>query len=143
MDARVLSFLLLAKKSTYAAHGAEASSSRPNSHDLTFAEGDLQYIDTYLGGTHFAGEEAVWQDGMPVWSMNYCGASLARASAAIFSKAPCCASRKMRRIAGRTYIAKAIWSTAVKRMATSTGFRGMRRSACMMCAYMSASITAA
>lgn len=73
MDARVLSFLLLAKKSTYAAHGAEALSSRPNSHDLTFAAGDLQYIDTYLGGTHFAGEEAVWQDGKPVWSMNYCG----------------------------------------------------------------------
>ena len=73
MDARVLSFLLLAKKSTYAAHRAEALSSRPNSHDLTFAAGDLQYIDTYLGGTHFAGEEAVWQDGKPVWSMNYCG----------------------------------------------------------------------
>lgn len=73
MDARVLSFLLLAKKSTYAAHGAEATASRPGSHDLTFAEGDLLYIDTYLGGTHFAGEEAVWKDGTPVWSMNYCG----------------------------------------------------------------------
>ena len=73
MDSRVLSFLLHAKKSTYAAHGAEAPSSRPNSHDLTFAEGDLLYIDTYLGGAQFAGEEAVWQDGKPVWSMNYCG----------------------------------------------------------------------
>jgi hypothetical protein len=33
----------------------------------------LLYIDTYLGGLSFAGEEAVWEKGVPVWSMNYCG----------------------------------------------------------------------
>lgn len=73
MEERILSFLLRAKKSTYAAHGAEAPSSRPASHDLRYAEGDLLYIDTYLGGLWFAGEEAVWEKGVPVWSMNYCG----------------------------------------------------------------------
>jgi hypothetical protein len=73
MDQRILSFLLRAKKSTYAAHGAEARASRPASHDLRYAEEDLQYIDTYLGGLSFAGEEAVWENGVPVWSMNYCG----------------------------------------------------------------------
>jgi hypothetical protein len=73
MDQDILLFLLRAKKNTYAAHGAEAPSSRPNSHDLMYTEGDLQYIDTYIGGPQFAGEEAVWRCGMPVWSMNYCG----------------------------------------------------------------------
>jgi hypothetical protein len=73
MEQHLVSFLLRAKKSTYAAHGAEAPSSRPNSHDLRYAEGDLLYIDTYLGGLSFAGEEAIWVDGVPVWTMNYCG----------------------------------------------------------------------
>ena len=73
MDQDILSFLLRAKKNTYAAHGAEVPASRPNSHDLMYAEGELQYIDTYIGGLQFAGEEAVWKGGVPVWSMNYCG----------------------------------------------------------------------
>lgn len=73
MDPRLLSFLLRAKRNTYAAHGAEVAASRPNSHDLSYREGALLYLDTYLGGLQFAGEEAVWDDGVPVWSMNYCG----------------------------------------------------------------------
>ena len=40
MDQRILAFLLRAKKSTYAAHGAEVPSSRPASHDLAYAEGE-------------------------------------------------------------------------------------------------------
>ena len=41
MDQDTLSFLIRAKKNTYAAHGAEVSASRPNSHDLMYAEGEL------------------------------------------------------------------------------------------------------
>ena len=73
MEEQMISFLLRAKQRTYAAHGAEVSPSRPNSHDLSYAEGDMLYLDTYLGGSHFAGEEAIWQGGAPVWTMNYCG----------------------------------------------------------------------
>lgn len=73
MNQHILSFLLRAKKNTYAAHGAQEPSSRPNSHDLMYSEGDLVYIDTYLGGLQFAGEEAVWERGVSLWSMNYCG----------------------------------------------------------------------
>ena len=69
----MISFLLRAKQNTYAAYGAEVSPSRPNSHDLRYAEGGMLYIDTYLGGVRFSGEEAIWQGGVPVWSMNYCG----------------------------------------------------------------------
>lgn len=72
-----IDFLCCAKKSTYAAHGAETDPSRPDSHDFQFAEGNLKYIDTYLGGEKFAGEEAIWRDDKPFWAMNYIGRILA------------------------------------------------------------------
>ena len=71
--AALVDFLLRAKRATYAGKGPEAASSRPLSHDLHYAEGDLAYIDSYLGGERFAGEEAVWREGTPVWGMNYVG----------------------------------------------------------------------
>ena len=69
----VIDFLCKAKKSTYAGKGAESKASRPNSHDLEYIESNLRYIDTYLGGEQFSGEEALWKDGVPFWSMNYIG----------------------------------------------------------------------
>ena len=72
----IINFLLKAKKSTYAAKGAEVESSRPKSHDLKYQEDQLLYIDSYLGGENFAGEEAVWIKETPVWAMNYYGCLL-------------------------------------------------------------------
>ena len=69
----IIDFLCRAKKSTYAGKGAESASSRPGSHDLQYQEGPLLYLDTYLGGEKFAGEEALWLDNRPFWSMNYLG----------------------------------------------------------------------
>lgn len=66
-------FLLTAKKAAYAGGGAHAPSSRPASVDLPFQQGDYAYLDTYLGGYAFIGEEAVWLRGNPVWGMNYYG----------------------------------------------------------------------
>lgn len=78
VDEKVIDFLCRAKKACYAAgKGAEADSSRPDSHDLHYAEGELEYIDTYLGGEKFAGEEGLWRVGLPFWSMNYAGRILA------------------------------------------------------------------
>ena len=73
MDRQTVKFLIKAKKVTYAGKGAESESSRPESHDLRYSEGGLTYIDTYLGGERFAGEEALWRDGKPFWAMNYVG----------------------------------------------------------------------
>ena len=56
MSHKIIDFLIKAKKATYASNGNETASSRPNSHDLQYAEGSLKYIDTYLGGDKFAGE---------------------------------------------------------------------------------------
>ena len=69
----ITAFLIRVKKATYAGKGAETDSSRPESHDLEYKEGELMYLDTYLGGAQFAGEEAVWISGKPYWSMNYAG----------------------------------------------------------------------
>lgn len=73
MQDRIVRFLQNAKRNTYAAKGPQVSPSRPFSHDFHYRENDLLYIDTYLGGESFAGEEAVWLEGSPIWSMNYCG----------------------------------------------------------------------
>jgi len=73
MDKSVIEFLIRAKKATYAGKGAKTASSRQNSHDLKYAEGPLTYLDTYLGDVKFAGEEAMWKDGVPFWAMNYVG----------------------------------------------------------------------
>ena len=73
IDGDIIEFLCRAKRSTYAGKGVEVSPSRPNSHDLHYSEGNLKYIDTYLGGENFAGEEALWEDDIPIWSMNYIG----------------------------------------------------------------------
>ena len=73
LNKEIIDFMIRAKKATYAGKGAEVISSRPNSHDLEYIEGSLKYIDTYLGGEKFAGEEALWKDNIPFWSMNYIG----------------------------------------------------------------------
>jgi transcriptional regulator with XRE-family HTH domain len=73
INEKVIDFLCRAKKATYAGKGAETNPSRPNSHDLQYVEENLKYIDTYLGGEKFAGEEALWRDNSPLWAMNYHG----------------------------------------------------------------------
>ncbi len=73
MKQELIDFLMRAKRVTYAGSGAKSASSRPASHDLTYCEGNLCYIDTYLGDHRFAGQEALWRDGVPIWAMNYSG----------------------------------------------------------------------
>lgn len=85
-DAELTSFLLRAKRSTYAAHGPETTPSRPASHDFLYEEGSWRYQDSYLGGRCFAGEEAAWHAGEPIWSMNYCGRVLAEPFSGDFLK---------------------------------------------------------
>ena len=70
---KIIEFLLKAKRATYAGKGPQMNPTRPESHDLQFAQEDLLYIYTYLGGEKFAGEEALWEKGKPFWAMNYCG----------------------------------------------------------------------
>jgi hypothetical protein len=72
----LLLFLLRGKQNTYASGAKPGPASRIHSHDLSYQEGDFLYFDTYLGGFHFIGEEAVWQKEIPLWGMNYYGKML-------------------------------------------------------------------
>jgi hypothetical protein len=66
-------FLVEAKRNTYAAQRGRVPSSRPESHDFAYEKGKFRYLDSYVGEIRFSGEEIVWYDSKPVWSMNYYG----------------------------------------------------------------------
>ena len=69
----LIAFRLEANVNTYAAFMNEVDSTRPQSHDFRYENGDYLYHDTYVGGEQFAGEEAIWHHGVSVYAMNYMG----------------------------------------------------------------------
>ena len=69
-------FILAAKAATYVGDGQSAPSCRPESHDLPYQAGDFRYLDSYFGGSDFIGQEIVYDQGTPVWGMNYYGVLL-------------------------------------------------------------------
>ena len=71
--AALTAFIVSAKRATYVGDGKSAPASRRGAHDFTFEDGGFAYRDSYFGGTDFLGQEAVWQNGAPVWAMNYYG----------------------------------------------------------------------
>ena len=74
-----VSFLIAAKQQTYAAQGgadAVVTPALPGSHQLEYHAGQLSYRDVYFGNEYFAGQETVYYDTAPVWSMVYAGGVL-------------------------------------------------------------------
>jgi hypothetical protein len=71
-------FIVAAKSNSYVGNGGKTASSRPGSHDIGFSSDRWRYLDSYFGGTDFAGQETVWLDDQPVWAMNYYGTILRR-----------------------------------------------------------------
>ena len=69
----LISFRLEANRNTYAAKKNETAPTRPGSHDFRYEKGPWTYHDTYVGGTCFAGQEAIWYRGTCVYAMNYSG----------------------------------------------------------------------
>lgn len=69
----VISFLIRAKKETYAASRPADGSSRCCSYDLMFEEGEYKYLDSYFGSHLFSGQEVIWKNDVPIWAMNYVG----------------------------------------------------------------------
>lgn len=66
-------FIVEAKAAAYVGGRAAGLSSRAGSHDIAYQRGPWSYLDSYLGGTDFLGQEVVWFDGNPTWAMNYYG----------------------------------------------------------------------
>lgn len=81
-----IEFLCEAKRNTYAAKAIEITPSRIKSHDLEYKKGEKMYLDTYLGGEKFSGEEALWIRETPVWAMNYTGRVLSDSFSGNFLK---------------------------------------------------------
>jgi len=74
IDINLLSeFIAKAKRSTFAEGSNKVESSRNNSIDFLFQEGDLTYRDSYFGSIYDIGQEIVWKKNTPVWGMNYMG----------------------------------------------------------------------
>jgi len=74
MDIAILNDVIVrAKAATYVGGGNKVDASRPGSHDLSWAEGDWRYLDSYFGGTDFLGQETLWFKDEPIWAMNYYG----------------------------------------------------------------------
>ncbi|TCS08442.1 MULTISPECIES: DUF5680 domain-containing protein [unclassified Rhizobium] len=67
------SFIVEAKSQTYVAGAKAQPSYRIGAHDLSYKRGIWRYLDSYFGGTDFAGQEVVWLEEKPVWAMNYFG----------------------------------------------------------------------
>lgn len=74
-----VAFLITAKHHTYAAQGGEdamVASLLPGSRQLEYRDGQLLYRDIYFGNEYFAGQETIYYDTSPVWSMVYSGGGL-------------------------------------------------------------------
>lgn len=69
----LISFRLEANVNTYAAFMNEVESTRMTSHDFRYEKDGYVYHDTYVGSEQFAGEEAIWKDGVSLYAMNYLG----------------------------------------------------------------------
>lgn len=75
MTESVVDFLVEAKRQTYAAQGDDASvvPLLPGSRQLEYGHGSFFYRDVYFGVAYFVGQETVYRDEQPYWSMSYSG----------------------------------------------------------------------
>ena len=46
---------------------------RKESHDYSYQENNYTYFDSFFGAENFSGQEIVYKDEKPCWSMNYYG----------------------------------------------------------------------
>lgn len=69
---KLISFLINAKKETYAGQGQKAKKEDYSSH-FVYKEIPFQYIDTYFGNVIECGREVVHLYDKPIWAMCYRG----------------------------------------------------------------------
>ena len=68
-------FLVKAKRVTYAGN-ATATVLEDGCKELVYEESEYRYRDRYYGNDPFTGQEVVFRDGNPIWSMVYSGGSM-------------------------------------------------------------------
>ena len=74
-----VTFLVNAKRQTYAAQGDEATVAPLllGSRQLEYRDRALLYRDIYFGGAYFVGQETVYHDSLAIWAMGYAGGLIA------------------------------------------------------------------
>ncbi len=70
---KLINFLIKAKNNTYANGLGKVESSRKHSSDMKFVEKEFEYLDSYFGSNDFSGQEIIYKDNVPIWSMVYYG----------------------------------------------------------------------
>ncbi len=72
---KIKQFIAQARENTYAGSGRESENTRLlGSSQYEFQKANLLYRDIYFGrGYHFIGQEVIYQDNKPIWSMVYMG----------------------------------------------------------------------
>lgn len=75
-DKELKAFIIKAKRACYASGASPKAGSRPGSQELTYREGNLEYVDSYYGSVQFCGQETVWDGAEPAWGMNYWGETI-------------------------------------------------------------------
>lgn len=66
-------FIVTAKRATYAAAAAKSLPYRLGTSDIQYGDGPWCYLDSYVGEADFLGQEIVYLDRVPVWSMAHYG----------------------------------------------------------------------
>lgn len=82
MMSNFIEFLIKAKQATYAGQGDEATTTPlvPGSKQLEYQEQSFLYRDIYVGMFAFVGQEIVYDQHTPLWSMSYAGGLRPRVS---------------------------------------------------------------
>jgi hypothetical protein len=78
-------FLIKAKRQTYGSPISEPRQLEDGSKEYLVEINEYVYRDRYFGGNPFIGEEVVYREGIPVWSMNYYGKTTQRDPNEVFS----------------------------------------------------------
>src|SRR5262249_15603023 len=78
LDLELAEFLVEAKSNTYAALGDEASvaAALDGSKQLEYRRGAYFSRDVYFGMFRFAGQETVYRNTQPIWTMVYSGGAV-------------------------------------------------------------------
>lgn len=128
-DALIL-FKLEAIKNTYAGHANTCSASRPSSNDYQYNKGDYLYYDTWLGGEKFTGEEAIWKNNIPIYSMNYFGRTLDERFSGDFLKEALCLATIELPYRGPEFYESGEYTYKTKAIGTIDWFQGYEEILC-------------
>jgi len=73
MNQRLMNFLAMAKKKTYASTTSKVKKTKDGGKNYKINQGDYVYTDTYFGNLIDCGQERVYVKGKVVWAMAYRG----------------------------------------------------------------------